>query len=105
MGAIAHRSLQMPRKTHGWAAWALLAVPIFGVGSLYYKSSHAVTKPSMSVFAAVENNDLKQISANARWGSNLNELDKNGHTALYQAIANENYSAASALLAQGANPN
>jgi len=105
MGAIASRSLHTPRTTHGWAAWMLLAIPFFGIGGLLYASSHKVVKPTMSIFQAVDSRDLDAIRAHARTGTDLNELDPSGHTALYEALANEDEKSATLLLQCGANPN
>ena len=105
MGAIASRSLQTTRKSHGWAAWLILALPLIGIGGFLYASTQRVAKPTISLFDAVEKDDQKALHAHALSGTNLNQLDDQGHTALYRAIDTENDAAATLLLKDGANPN
>ena len=105
MGAIASRSLQTTRKSQGWASWILLAIPFIGIGGLVFESSHHVTKPQISLFQAVDNNDLTAIKNHSLSGTDMNQIDVTGHTALYLAIANEDDAAARELLQDGANPN
>lgn len=105
MSAIAGRSIQARRNRHGWAAWVLLAIPFGGIGSLIYASSQKVVRPSISLFQAVDGGDIAAIRAHALTGTDLNQLDPAGHTALYEAISSENDKAASTLIRYGAKAN
>jgi len=105
MGTIASRSLTKPRNSHGWATWIVLALPLLGIASFVVKSVNTVRKPTISIFQAIDNNDLKALREHALTGTDLNQLDDLGHSALYEAIAQENDTAAIRLLDYGANPN
>jgi uncharacterized protein len=105
MATIAGRTFPARRTAQGWVAWIILSLPVLGIGSFLYVSSHKVVKPNISVLQAVDANDVDAIDAHAKTGTDLNNLDANGHSALYRAIDDEQFETGVKLIECGANPN
>lgn len=66
--------------------YALLAIPVLGMGSFFWIISHRVYKPDISIFDAIQAGDEKAVRDHLATGTSADSIGTDGHTALYTAI-------------------
>lgn len=107
MGTIAgsHRShCPRPFSLRTIAGYIVLALPIAGIYGFVSFARQAPGKPNISLFQAAQSGDMEAVRAHAAAGTDLDALDPEGHTALYDSISEQHYGVADLLLKEGAKP-
>lgn len=73
--------------------------------SLLLGACSDMEKPSISLYLASQRGDIEQIERHIKWGSNINELDKDGNAPLHVTAQKGRIAIARMLLKHGADIN
>src|SRR5438105_11925395 len=104
MDTIAGRRRSQGLNLRTVAGYLVLALPLAGIYGFVTIARQRPCRPRISLFQAVETGDMDDVRAHALTGTNLNALDTEGHTALFNAITDMHYGIANLLLREGASP-
>lgn len=87
------------------ALYALLAVPVLGMGSFFWVISHRISKPDIPLFEAIQTGDERAVRDHLLTGTAVDSVGPDGHSALYTAIVDRKPSITRLLLDHGAKVN
>ena len=102
MGTVAYGHAKPASLRKAMMAWGMLTLPLLGIGGFLCFASHSVSKPTISLFQAVDADDIQAVKDHLATGTPTDTLDPVGHTALYEAILQRRFAIASVLIDGGA---
>ncbi|HIE54385.1 MAG TPA: ankyrin repeat domain-containing protein, partial [Chromatiaceae bacterium] len=76
-------------------------IHLFLFSLLLLGACSAPDKPSLTLYLAMQRGDIEQIERHIRWGSDMNQLDRDGFTPLQVAVMNGRTAIVRLLLKHG----